>query len=400
MNALTPSLITFQGFLLRDAALQASLATHFDEATFIPELVAAAAARGITITAEEVRNALYRPAPPLVTEAAGGLASATSLDLSGWIPARLIVGAPMLVEWIYLGRAGFAEPFFEQSLHRAAGLPLNRLFRFRTAFDALTHQAEQPHTPQPAGFIFHLSRCGSTLAARMLAARPDSVVLSEAEPIDAFIKLAPYLGDEAAPWLRRLVLSLGQPRRGDESKLFIKFDSWHILDLHLIERAFPDVPWLFLYRDPLEILVSHRRSAGSQMVPGLIPPHYFGLAETEAFTMPLDEYGAHVLKTLYQAALTGLQSGRGTALSYPRLMTQGASALLTGFNLPITPAILEAMQAEAVTTPHAKDTTRPFTPDSEDKQKRATPRERELSERVLAPLYAELERWNRTPYFP
>ena len=49
---------------------------------------------------------------------------------------------------------------------------------------------------------------------------------------------------------------------------FVKFDSWNTLDLALIRRAFPDVPWIFLYRDPVEVIVSHMRQRGSQMIPG------------------------------------------------------------------------------------------------------------------------------------
>jgi hypothetical protein len=36
----------------------------------------------------------------------------------------------------------------------------------------------------PDGFVFHMSRCGSTLVAQMLAVVPDHVVVSEAEPLD------------------------------------------------------------------------------------------------------------------------------------------------------------------------------------------------------------------------
>ena len=50
----------------------------------------------------------------------------------------------------------------------------------------------------------------------------------------------------------------------------IKLDAWNIGELPLLRECFPDTPWLFLYRDPLEIAVSHLRRPGMHMVPGMI----------------------------------------------------------------------------------------------------------------------------------
>ena len=64
------------------------------------------------------------------------------------------------------------------------------------------------------------------------------------------------IGEQRIEWLRGVVSALGQPRLGTEKHLFIKFDAWKVLDLPLIRRAFPAVPWIFLYRDPVEVLTS------------------------------------------------------------------------------------------------------------------------------------------------
>ncbi len=71
-------------------------------------------------------------------------------------------------------------------------------------------------------------------------------------------------------WLRGMLSALGQRRNGDEKKFFVKFDSWHTINLPLIRRAFPDVPWIFLYRDPLEVMVSQLRQGALNTVPGFI----------------------------------------------------------------------------------------------------------------------------------
>ena len=54
-----------------------------------------------------------------------------------------------------------------------------------------------------------------------------------------------------------MVSALGQERLGRETNYFIKFDSPTILALTFIRRVFSEVPWIFLYRDPEEVLISH-----------------------------------------------------------------------------------------------------------------------------------------------
>ncbi|MXR28952.1 sulfotransferase family protein, partial [Pseudomonas sp. PICF6] len=66
--------------------------------------------------------------------------------------------------------------------------------------------------------------------------------------------------------LRGLMSAYGQRRRGMEQRLVIKLDAWNIGELALLRECFPDTPWLFVYRDPLEIAVSHWRRPGMHMV--------------------------------------------------------------------------------------------------------------------------------------
>ena len=107
-----------------------------------------------------------------------------SARFDGWVPIR-VYGAPghpgqPFVDWCYLGTDAFIEPFFEDTIRRMLRRPFNLLFRHQTPIDALGEwHAAQPGLP-PTGFIFHMSRCGSTLAARLLAALPRNVVISEA----------------------------------------------------------------------------------------------------------------------------------------------------------------------------------------------------------------------------
>ena len=189
----------------------------------------------------------------------------SGLRFDGWVPFRLYwqAGEPG-VEWVYMGANRFSDPFFEDTTYFEVQTPFNSLFRFRTPFEALADwQAVSPGL-KPAGFVFHLSRCGSTLITRMLASLPQNLVLSEPGLLDRALR-----AHERAPeaplaqrvmWLQWLVSALGQPRTGLEQRLFIKFDPRNIIDFPLLRLAFPDVPWIFVDRDPVEVMVSNLRS--------------------------------------------------------------------------------------------------------------------------------------------
>ncbi len=100
----------------------------------------------------------------------------------GWKPIAFRVrNSRPFAEWAYFGRIAFTEPFFEDTIGFVLRNPFARAFRQETQLDRGTN-------PDPAGFIFHMSRCGSTLVAQMLAALPRNTVISEAPLIDDAIR--------------------------------------------------------------------------------------------------------------------------------------------------------------------------------------------------------------------
>lgn len=318
-------------------------------------------------------------------------------DLRGWIPVdiyRATSGQPsdlmpeFMVDWCYLGEERFTDPFFQQTIEWRLRHPFHLLFRPQTPIEILSDLIErQPGVP-PTGFIFHLSRCGSTLISRMLAALPQNVVLSEPPPIDNLLRA--HLADEQRlTFLRGLVNALGQPRRGDERHFFIKFDSWSVVDLPLIARAFPDVPWLFVYREPVEVMVSHARQRGPQTFPGMLDPQWFGLDPATLFGMDFDEYCARFLGRVCGAALEHRHIGAGRLVNYRELPAAVYELLSGHFHVELTPGERDLLAQAAQL--NAKNPILPFTADIEEKQKRASPRLRELAEEWVNPLYLQLE---------
>ena len=121
-------------------------------------------------------------------------------------------------------------------------------------------------------------------------------MVSEAGPLRAALR-APRAGratpDQAQAWLAGLVNAYAQPRFSYETRLFVKFMAADVLDIALVRRAFPDVPWLFLTRDPAEIMASQQTMAGIDLMRGEIPPEVLGLPEEDVWTMDATAYQAH-----------------------------------------------------------------------------------------------------------
>jgi hypothetical protein len=231
-----------------------------------------------------------------------------------------------------------------------------------------------------------MSRCGSTLAAQMLAASPDNVVLSEAAPINAITQDADLDNEAKVTLLRAMVAVLGQARNG-ERRLFLKLDCWHSRDLPLFRRAFPDTPWVFLYREPVEVMVSQTRRRGVQMSPSLVPPATFGIDLPDG--VPNDDYCARVLAAVSEAAAQHYPAGGGRLVNYRQLPEALFTEILPHFGVITSEA--EAALMLAATARDAKAPEQAFAPDVQDKQQAATPALRAICERRLDAVYQRLE---------
>lgn len=268
-------------------------------------------------------------------------------DLTGWTPIRVAWrdGRP-IVDWCHTEGVAFTDPFFGETVQRCLYHPFRLLFRHETTIERLgRHVAEHPGLP-PAGFVFHMSRCGSTLVSQMLAAVAEHLVLSEPPPVDSVLRAAemdPELRDvEREAWLRWIVAALGQGAPG-QSRLFVKFDAWSALELPLVRRAFPDVPCVFLFRDPVEVLVSQSRQHGAHVLPGVLPAGAFGLTSEAAAAMPLVEYAARVLGRICEAALALEDDPLVTFADYADLPDLVFSDLLAAWSLDLGQPDLDAM---------------------------------------------------------
>jgi hypothetical protein len=312
----------------------------------------------------------------------------------GWVPLRLYwQGGEPWIDWCRLGSIRFTDPFFEMTIARCMQDPFAMLFRKQTPLSDLCEWHAVRPGLRPSGFIFHMSRCGSTLISQMFAAVPRHVVISEGIPIDSILSLPAEraTSEQRVEWLTSMVGALGQPRAGDESRYFIKFDAWHIRELPLIRKAFPGVPWIFLYRDPIEVLVSQVKKPGSWTLPGHLPPAALGLEFADLPRIPRDEYCARVLALILQAAVKAMEvpAGGGRLIHYRQLPGAVGTELDSHFRTGFEDAEIEMMQEAAHFD--AKTQGLPFSADSETKRRSASPRLVRISEEWLSPWYERLE---------
>ena len=106
----------------------------------------------------------------------------------------------------------------------------------------------------PTAFIFHESRVGSTLISNMLAADPRTLVFSESRPPADVLFHCPTCTDaQRARHLRAVFTLMGANAGGRYDRLFFKFQSILAQRMHVVLAVYPDVPWVFVYRAPVQV---------------------------------------------------------------------------------------------------------------------------------------------------
>lgn len=287
------------------------------------------------------------------------------LSLDGWLPIRVWQEAGQWrVDWCWFGDARLSQPFYGDAVEQALHLPFNQVFRRQTSLSGLGQWQQQSPGLAPSAFIFHASRCGSTLISQMLAQLNDYIVISEPPPLDALLR-SDLLPAERCMALKGLLSAYGQRRRGVEQRLVIKLDAWNIGELPLLCECFPETPWLFVYRDPLEIAVSHLRRPGMHMVPGMIGACMLddGLPSGSQ-----EDFISRRLGRLLQMGGEHCQAFAGTPVNYNELPEAMAGRLAAFFGLDDE----QCRQAFATVGLHAKQPAQMFAGDSEDKRQEAS----------------------------
>lgn len=272
---------------------------------------------------------------------------------AGWIPVKLFTEEnSLLCRWLYTGDKVFDEPFFDESISacRAAYSQNWQVKRSVSTTEVLPAWAKEMDTIKPTAFIFHISRCGSTLISQMLGMQPRNIILSEVPFFDDLLRHGKKRDcmPEILPQLKAAIALYGANRTGNYRQLFIKTDSWHIHFYKELRALYPAVPFFLLYRKPDEVLRSQQKKRGMQALPNYLEPEIFGFDKERVAATPLDEYMGMVIESYLDAFLDILQKDQ---LAYAINYHDGAIpivdtiAAVTG--LPITEAEKLLMEKRA-----------------------------------------------------
>ena len=232
----------------------------------------------------------------------------TDFALKNWIPYKLVnLDGQLQCHWLNTRGIPFAEPFFDESIVKIKGL--NSEHAGTSSVSDLTlfeEWSNELSAVEPSAFIFHISRCGSTLVSQLLTTIDTHIVLPEVPFFDDLLRLPYQHSDFTAQTTSRLLMAAmkyyGQKRSGTEQHLFIKADSWHMFFYEQLRGIYPNTPFVLIYRNPNEVFSSLRRVPALQSVPGLIEPEVFGFDRKEV-PQAQDVYIAQVLEKYLQQYL-------------------------------------------------------------------------------------------------
>jgi hypothetical protein len=356
----------FAGIVFGDAGLREKLRAIPDCTELLRTAVQEAAARGFDLNEADM-EAAFRSRP-----------AAAQTDLDGWLPVRAeLRGAEPWTTWIYPGEHRFTEPFFQDCVSRCMGTPFTNLFRREMPLRAL-------EPVRPDGFIFHMSRCGSTLVSRSLAAAESTYVMSEPPPLDAIVQMS---GGRENEWLEWMVSALAQARRPNQTSYLIKLDSWHVRELAWFRAVYPDAPWIFVVRDPLEVLVSLLHAPGLHASPGAMDPAVLGMRQEDITGLSRQQWCMQVLEGFLTAALRFHDDPKGLFVDYRELPGAICGKIARHFGLGLSPE--DIARATAAMLFDAKHPEGEFIGDHDEKRKRIDSLSPDAGiERLLA-LYRE-----------
>ncbi len=304
-----------------------------------------------------------------------------TLDPGHGFPARAALAADGLHLALQpVGADEFRDPFVADTLKRVGG-PLS-------VQSIPAHQLGGATTDTaPAGLIFHIARCGSTLVSQMLQASQRVVVYSEPIALNEVLTGAAQVDRPLAVAALRTLGARFAAHAG--GPYVVKLSSWNALHADLVVEAFPRTPWAAVIREPLEVCVSLQRSR-----PGWLRPESAALFAAQ---VPLgaapdgDERRVASFIAAFCAALAQLDPARGLVLPYPSLPGAVASRLAPHFGLTLDDAALGRMAGASRRHAKAPAERAPmFEQDTDAKRAAATPRLREAVQAIAQPAYARL----------
>jgi hypothetical protein len=252
---------------------------------------------------------------------------------------------------------------------------------------------------------------GSTLVANTLASDPFSMVFSESAPAaNALLHCDSCTRERNVQLFRDVVTLMG--RSPIHKRLFFKFQSITSTKMEIALEAFPNTPFVFVYRQPVQTMMSHldplKGSSGAPCLRSMRSPPA-EVRETIAFAVsagqspPREAWCAAHLNMLCNSALhayekygvrtdsAGTVTQRGLLVNYEALPGIVPRAILPMFGVDPYAGWLTKMEQESKQYSKGRGgNTKIFKGDSQDKDERATRAIQKYAKAILEPTYTKL----------
>ncbi|WP_412465755.1 hypothetical protein [Pedobacter sp. KLB.chiD] len=255
-------------------------------------------------------------------------------SLLNWVPYQLQQRKnDWRLDWMDMKEHHIQEPFFDETIslclmkmrERSTYKPLSNMEFLLEAALKVDHIA-------PTAFIFHVSRCGSTLLSQALSTDSLNMVYAEAPLLDQILR-APFQDKNSRgdieKWFKAALKIMGQQRKCSYQQLYIKLDSWHVHFYPLLRRWFPRTPFYFLSREPDAVIASHKKRRGLHSIPGIIQEHLLKVQLNTKHYEDFNLFTSEVL-TQYYLAMQGIAI-RKNPLDYFFDYSWGISDLVAHF---------------------------------------------------------------------
>eukprot|EP00978_Attheya_sp_CCMP212_P006505 scaffold14942_cov47-Attheya_sp.AAC.8 len=281
------------------------------------------------------------------------------------------------------------------------------------------------HVIQPTGFAFHESRVGSTLVANsMMAVDPArNRVYSESPPPVQVLRACDEDGtdspevcdyEKSAMLLRDVVYMMGRTNDATEDRLFFKMQSVSVKHLQIsFLKAFPTAPWIFVYRDPVQTMMSHWKGGGRTSHRGAVCMRSYkspktlltSIVQTHLPSKPVsslseEEFCAAHLASLCQAAIQAHEAtGTGRMVNYADMPNVLMDSIFPNyFGVPV--GAEQRQRIETVCGVYSKGRGAKagvWKDDSALKEQNASPLVKAACDTLLQPSYDALQKLSASP---
>lgn len=239
--------------------------------------------------------------------------------LKNWVPYQLQYDESdgWKVIWMDLLDRKIAEPFFDETIMKCRIRRRQKtMLQSFSCTDFMKEAAEDiPHL-KPNAFVFHVSRCGSTLVTQAFCEMNENIVIAEPPLLDEILRASEkddsLQTEKKEAWFKAALNLMGQHRNLKETGYIIKLDSWHLHFYELLRSWFPDTPFFFLSRRPDEVIASHEKRRGLHTVPGMINKDLLKIDTSKDYGGDFNRYTADVLSHFF------LQMQRIKQLNHPK----------------------------------------------------------------------------------